>query len=327
MYNMSRAMRFSSDFVAQVGDLDLTEGSASLLEKIGKCQSRADFFNLVNGGGLDPYEFDAKGLVKKLDKQARISLYSPSAYAPPESYWLLARAAEYLGSVNHRPYCKFCFRTVQSSRLDGRNKDYCAIHSAGTETGNPAGYMRGRVANDAFQIELSKSFDNNNLVEVAKNLLCYQFNLFGKGGGDALFTLQNLKINETYWGDVLGLPVDTLRLDELGSGYPDWTEVACRWRKLNLDFEGAAEIEAGEATVTPAMLLTQWVRWRVWSMAGDKNSKIGRGRVPKIDADLAIQKRADGETSREIAAFFGVSKVAVDVFFSRRKKKASSEPH
>lgn len=234
--------------------------------------------------------------------------------------WLLARVSEEFASRTLRPLCSRCYRTV-AVRRDGRFKEFCPDHASDKLSSNRGGYLRGyRFSADFAERVVSTEFENQ-VAELEYRFLRHQLFSTRKGAGAASNVVLPRVPTEKIWTQGTDLTIEDLRLQDICNDYPDWTELALRWRLLFDDQEGVQELKSEYRAVTPRLLVTQWLRWKVWTTAGDKDARIGKGRPAKIDKATALEMRASGKTHAEIADKFGVSKVAVAMFFTRLKKK------
>lgn len=307
-------------YLARLSALRLSQAGSHLLSLMAECTTEQALKQLVSVTIEEPVTSFDVTLVRKLQARARHAFYANNPDPDgPERFWLLARVVEFLGSQNHRAFCNFCFKTVEV-RSDDRVKDFCPDHASGVESGNRGGYLRGRKYNDAFQKTLVEIGAKIDVGRLEKGFLTHQLNSIRLGAGDAARVVVPKDREKPNWATDSLLSIDELRLSEISHDYPDWTELALRWRRLFNDLEGAQLLEAEPLTVTPRRLLDQWVRWKAWTIAGDCNARVGKGRPALIDRDQAFAFKADGKTNAEIAEFFGVSKGSVDVFFSRQKK-------
>ena len=241
-------------------------------------------------------------LVRNLDVMARQRVRADLEGA--ECLWLLARLVEYVLSMKHRPFCKFCFRTV-AVRSNGRLKDFCPMHASGTSSRDTAAYQRGRKHQADLEAyleklpKLSKGRGTDKLPHLdflEWRLLSFQLNAFRKGGGSAGYIVTHLDWDA--W--IVGAPlnIDELRLPEIADDHPDWSELAWRWRALFEDHEGVQQLGKGGVAVTPRMLVEQWLRWKAWMVAGDHGAQVGKGRPAKINREEALRATCRGHAGR-----------------------------
>ncbi len=297
-------------------------------------------------------------LVRHLDSQARHQVRVDDI-ADAEKLWALARLVEYLLSLNQRPICKFCYRSV-SLRSNGRLKDFCPHHASGMDAGHTAEYQRARKRQQALDLLLQLLPSPE---DFAQALLEYQLNSLRVKGGVAGRIVSKFDFNGFIDGKLFKIPAaqsisddewtalmenrderlrqlneaaggelrwrfskDELMLDDIAQDFPDWTDLAMRWRARFDDFEGVQELKgSADGAVTPLLLMEQWLKWKAWTLAGDEAVPVRRGRPAKIDADVAVKMRAEGRTAKEIGEFFDVSPKSVMVFFSRLEKKRNEE--
>lgn len=262
-------------------------------------------------------------MVRHLDELAR-SLAQPQRVADDlvDRYWLAARLCEFGIAEKHRPFCRYCFRTVQSRKTKG-HKRFCSEHASDGERG---AYLRGYRFGSEFDESASGEEIQTLLDDLEHRFLLHQLNSVRKGAGSARFMVDPVQaLKPDSWSRTAQLDLQGLRVNEILEGFPDWTELALRWRSLFSDEEGVLELTERAGAVTPRLLLEQWIRWRIWNEVGDKHAQVGRGRPSKIDEATALKLREEGKTHAQIAEHFGVSKIAVSMFFSRLKKKLASE--
>jgi hypothetical protein len=287
----------------------VASGEMSLSEAVGQLgQIKATKFSLE--------------MVRTLDEQARLhAQHQQGGDEFVDRWWLAARLCEYGLAEKHRPFCRYCFRTVQS-RTNKRLKQFCPEHAS---DGDRGAYLRGYRFGSEFDETASSEVVQNLLDDLERRFLLHQLHSVRMGAGSArnmVDPVHALKPNS--WSRAAQLDLQALRVNEILDGYPDWTELALRWRNLFSDAVGVAELTERGIAVTPRLLLAQWVRWRIWNEVGDKHAQIGRGRPAKIEKATALQLKAEGKTHAEIAEYFGVSKIAVSMFFTRLKKKLSA---
>jgi hypothetical protein len=336
----------------------IEEGKEVLLNAA-RLRKRKELAALIGSvTGTEPADLTLE-LVRDLDYQARHQVRVDDV-AAAEKLWALARLVEYLLSLNQRPICRFCYRSV-GLRSNGRLKDFCPHHASGMDAGHAAEYQRARKRQHALDrlLQLLPSSE-----DFAQALLEYQLNSLRLKGGVAgrivskfdfngfidgkLFKIPpSQSISDDEWTGLMENRYERLRqlneaaggelrwrfskaelmLDDLTQDSPDWTELAMRWRARFDDLEGLQKLKDGaEGAVTPLLLMEQWLKWKAWSVVGDETVQIRRGRPAKIDREGAIKMRGEGKTDAEIAAKYDVSKKSVGVFFSRLKKSASLTP-
>lgn len=262
-------------------------------------------------------------MVRLWDEQARLRAQQQQGGDEfVDRWWLAARLCEFGLAEKHRPFCRYCFRTVQS-RTNKRLKQFCTEHASDRDRG---AYLRGYRFGSEFDETVSGEAVRMLLDDLEFRFLQHQLYSVRLGAGSArnmVDPAQALRPNS--WSNVANLDLQALRLSEILDGYPDWTELALRWRSLFSDEEGVLELTERGGAVTPSLLLEQWIRWRIWNEVGDKHAQVGRGRPSKIDEATALKLREEGKTHAQIAEHFGVSKIAVSMFFSRLKKRLASE--
>lgn len=264
------------------------------------------------------------GVVRALQELARgLGKAGESGLSLFNQVWLLARLSELFASRNLLPFCSRCYRTV-AMRRDGRPKEFCPEHASDNESTNRGGYLRGYRFSTEFVERVSSEEFENQVTELEYRFLRHQYYSTRYGAGAASYVVCPEEVTEPIWTKGTALTIEGLRLNEICDDYPDWTELTLRWRKLFNDEEGVQELLAQDRAITPRVLVTQWLRWKAWSDLGDKTARVGKGRPAKIDKDTALKLKADGKTYAEIAEIFGVSKVAVGMFFTRLKKKSLS---
>jgi hypothetical protein len=235
--------------------------------------------------------------------------------------WLAARLCELGLADKHRPFCRYCFRTVQSRKNKG-HKRFCIDHAS---DGDRGAYLRGYRFGSEFDETASSVVVQALLDDLECRFLLHQLYSVRMGAGSArnmVDPVHALKPNS--WSRAAQLDLQALRVNEILEGFPDWTELALRWRGLFSDEEGVLELTERGMAVTPRLLLEQWIRWRICNDVGDKHAQVGRGRPSKIDEATALKLREEGKTHAQIAEHFGVTKIAVSMFFSRLKKKTAS---
>ena len=263
-------------------------------------------------------------IVRHLDELARLRAQPLSGVDEfVDRYWVAARLCEFGVADKHRPFCRYCFRTVQSRKTKG-HKRFCSEHASDGERG---AYLRGYRFGSEFNESASCEEFQRLLDDLEHRFLLHQLNSVRKGAGSARFMIDPvLAFRPDSWSRAAQLDLQALRVGEILDGYPDWTELALRWRNLFSDEEGVSELTERGGAVTPRLVLEQWIRWRIWNEVGDKHAQVGRGRPSKIDEATALKLREEGKTHAQIAEHFGVSKIAVSMFFSRlKKKKIASE--
>ena len=332
--------------------------SEEMLVVARSCRKRADLLALIGSvTGTEPAELTLK-LVRDLDYLARQQVrFHHDAAA--EKLWVLARLVEYLLSLNQRPICKSCYRSV-GLRSNGRLKDFCPHHASGKDSGRTAEYQRGRKHQHDMERLLSLL---PSAEEFAQALLAYQLNSLRLMGGAAGRIVSKFDFNRFIGGNLFKIPAvqsisdeewtalmegdgeelrqlneaaggelrwrfskAELMLDEITQDFPDWTELAMRWRARLDDFEGVQKLKGcADGAVTPLLLMEQWLRWKAWKLLGDEAVPVRRGRPARIDADVAVKMRAEGRTAKEIGEFFDVNPKSVMVFFSRLEKKRNEE--
>lgn len=309
-----------SDSLAGLARVDLDDEAKELLVKI-QAGGESELRKIVSEFlGQEAQVLDLS-VVRLLHEKAREAVrlnVCPGALV--DQYWLLSRIAEIFLAMEHRPFCVFCYRTV-ALRRSGQLKKYCPEHASGPESGSSGGYLRGVRFSGEF-VEQAKSLEMGLLLDDLEfKFLRHQIHSTRFGAGSASNVVMPERATDSVWTAGTNLTIQDLRLKEICQDYPDWTELALRWRRLFDDKEGALELESQKGAVSPRLLLEQWLRWKLWTIAGDKDARIGKGRPAKIDKVAALEMRADGKTHAEIADKFGVSKVAVAMFFTRLKKK------
>jgi uncharacterized protein (DUF433 family) len=337
--------------------------SKEMLALARSCRKRSELLALIGTvTGTEPADLTLD-LVRDLDYRARDQARSEDV-AAAEKLWVLARLVEYLLSLNQRPLCKFCYRTV-GLRTNGRLKDLCPHHATGKDSGRTAEYQRGRKHQHDMERLLSLL---PSAEEFAQALLTYQLNsLRAKGGApatiisrfdfndfiaDKFIKQMNAASNQKNADDSSGQATAdakrqdsadeswdwAVQLDEAAGGsglwrisrselgiaditqdYPDWTELAMRWRAQFADLEGLQKLNGvGESAVTPLMLIEQWLRWKAWTVRGDSSARVGKGRPSKFDHEEALRLRAQGMRVSAIAKHFPeVHPKYLTVFFSR----------
>lgn len=74
-------------------------------------------------------------MVRHLDEVAR-SRAQPQRGSDDlvDRYWLAARLCEFGLAEKHRPFCRYCFRTVQSRKTKG-HKRFCSEHASDGDRG------------------------------------------------------------------------------------------------------------------------------------------------------------------------------------------------
>lgn len=261
-------------------------------------------------------------MVRLWDEQARLRAQQQEEGDEfVDRWWLAARLCEFSLAEKHRPYCRYCFRTVES-RTNKRLKQFCPEHAS---DGDRGAYLRGYRFGSEFDEAVSGEAVRMLLDDLEFRFLQHQLYSVRLGAGSArnmVDPVQALRPNS--WSNVANLDLQGLRVNEILEGFPDWTELSLRWRSLFSDDTGVSEIAERGMAVTPRLLLEQWIRWRIWTEVGDVHAQVGRGRPAKIEKATALQLKAEGKTHAEIAEYFGVSKIAVSMFFSRLKKKTAS---
>jgi hypothetical protein len=261
-------------------------------------------------------------MVRMWDEQARLrAQHQQGGDEFVDRWWLAARLCEFGLAEKHRPFCRYCFRTVQS-RTNKRLKQFCPEHAS---DGDRGAYLRGYRFGSEFDETASGGAVHTLLDDLEYRFLLHQLNSVRMGAGSVrnmVDPVHALKPNS--WSRAAQLDLQALRVTEILEGYPDWTELALRWRGLFSDETGVSELTERGMAVTPRLLLEQWIRWRIWNEVGDKHAQVGRGRPSKIDEETALKLREEGRTHAQIAEHFGVTKIAVSMFFSRLKKKTAS---
>lgn len=300
--------------------LPLGEDAKALLTKIKSCDELGLLKLLAPFFTTSMKTIDL-AVVRALQSLARGLAASGESRLPLlDQAWLLARATEEFASKGLRPFCSRCYRTV-AVRRDGRFKEFCPEHASDNEASNRGGYLRGYRFSAEFAEQVNSEQFEKLVADLEYRFLRHQLFSTRKGSGAASNVVLPVVTTESNWTQGTGLTVQSLRLDEICDDFPDWTELAQRWRLLFDDQEGVQELKSDVHAVTPRLLVTQWLRWKVWSDAGDKSARVGKGRPPKIDKDAALKLRVDGNTHAQIADHFGVSKAAVAMFFTRLKAK------
>lgn len=308
------------EYLATLRRLDLSLEAKAMLQQIDG-RGEADIHHFLSMHlDQDMHSIDLT-VVRQLHERARTEAYrSDLLVFRVEQFWLLARISEFIASANHRPFCKYCYRTV-AIRRNGRLKELCPEHASDSDAGNRGGYLRGYRFSDEFQRKVEDAEVFNTIQDVEFQFLRHQLNSVRKGAGSARNVVMPISATDKIWTDETHLNIEELRLPEICLDYPDWTELARRWRHLFGDSEGFHQLESQKLAVTPGLLLEQWFRWKIWTTSGDKEARVGKGRPAKIDKELAVEMRARGATHAEIADHFDVSKVAVAMFFTRLKKR------
>lgn len=319
-------MRSLEQYLTLLRALKISSNSLEWLEKFAHLEGEdAVLADIYKGAGLDK-DILLRQAVLALDRSARTSfLANPEESHVIEGNWLGARVVEFIGASRHLRLCKFCFRTVDV-RMDHRPKEFCSVHASGGETGNPGGYLRGRKSFSGFLACMADLRDELKLDEIEVRLLRLQLASVKRGGGDAAWVVNKLMsefaeffLNREERGRI--------NLHNISYSYPDWTELALRWRSEVGDVVGKSLIEKGHVAVTAKLLLDQWIHFYAWSHAGDRDARVGKGRPVRIEPAKANALKAAGQRNAEIAKTFGVSKGSVDVFFSRQKKRGGLEIH
>ena len=300
----------------------LSEEAMALLTEASEFTKSKQLTGLVGDVSHMDFAEPSLDLVRNLDVMARQRVRADLEGA--ECLWLLARLVEYVLSMKHRPFCKFCFRTV-AVRSNGRLKDFCPMHASGTSSRDTAAYQRGRKHQADLEAyleklpKLSKGRGTDKLPHLdflEWRLLSFQLNAFRKGGGSAGYIVTHLDWDA--W--IVGAPlnIDELRLPEITDDHPDWSELAWRWRTLFEDHEGVQQLGKGGVAATPRMLVEQWLRWKAWMVAGDNVAQVGKGRPAKINQEEALRLRAEGLPVSEIAKRYPTANPkSLLVFFSR----------
>jgi hypothetical protein len=300
----------------------LSEEAMALLTEASEFTKSKQLTGLVGDVSHMDFAEPSLDLVRNLDVMARQRVRADLEGA--ECLWLLARLVEYVLSMKHRPFCKFCFRTV-AVRSNGRLKDFCPMHASGTSSRDTAAYQRGRKHQADLEAyleklpKLSKGRGTDKLPHLdflEWRLLSFQLNAFRKGGGSAGYIVTHLDWDA--W--IVGAPlnIDELRLPEIADDHPDWSELAWRWRTLFEDHEGVQQLGKGGVAATPRMLVEQWLRWKAWMVAGDNVAQVGKGRPAKINQEEALRLRAEGLPVSEIAKRYPTANPkSLLVFFSR----------
>lgn len=319
-------MRTLDQYLTLLRTLKISSSSLECLERFGHLEGEEEVLaDIYKDAGLDK-DVLLRQAVLALDRSARSSfLANQEKVQAIEGNWLRARVVEFIAASHHLPLCKFCYRTVDV-RMDHRPKEFCSVHASGGETGNPGGYLRGRKSFSGFLARLTDLRDGLKVDEIEVRLLRLQLASVKRGGGDAGWVVNKL-MRESAEDFLIGEERGRINLHNISHSYPDWTELALRWRSEVGDVVGKTLIENGRVAISPRLLMGQWIRFYAWSHAGDRDARIGKGRPVRIEPEKANALKAAGQRNAEIAKIFGVSKGSVDVFFSRQKKRGGSEIH